>query len=362
MSLKIVRGKALPIGVDFGSGTVTLAQLRAQEDHLELLGVASIEIPLPLRKAPAKRQGFLVQAIRKTLRAASFRGRQCVLSLPAEATIVQHVKIPQCPPDDIPGLLRHELEGKLPYPVSEAVIQHVVVADAYAEGQNRQEVIVFCVSRTTLNSYLNLARRAKLDVVGVNVESCAIVECFSRLFRRANDSARAILYLDMGATSTQVVFAHGRKLVFSRNLEIGGEQLDQAVANAMEIPIERAHALRRDLTNGSEDAPDGANLHGILDTQLELLAAEVTKCLRYYESVFRGNGVERAIFIGGGAYDKCLCQSLAQRLNLPAQIGDPLVQVTSGNGSPREGDTERREPHPDWAVAIGLSVGAEVAA
>ena len=152
MALKIVRGKNFPIGVDFGSGTVKLAQLRAAEDQLELLGAASVEIPLSLRQVPAKRQAFLVQAIRKILRAASFRGRQCVVSLPAEDTVVQHVKIPQCGQDEVHALVRHELEGKLPYPVAQAVIRHVVVADAYAEGQNRQEVIVFCASHATLNA------------------------------------------------------------------------------------------------------------------------------------------------------------------------------------------------------------------
>jgi len=362
MSLKLVRGKTFPIGVDLGTSTVKLAQLRTENDQLELVGAASVEIPHPIRQVPAKRHGFLVQAIRKILRATPFRGRQCVLSLPADETVVQHVKIPQAPSDEVEPLLRRELEGKLPFPVDQAVIRHVVAGDAYGDGQSRQEVIVFCTSRAALTAYLSTARRAKLDVIGVNVESCAIVECFSRLFRRSSDTARAILYIDMGAASTQVVFAHGRKMVFSRNLPIAGEQLDQAVAEAMGIPADRAHAIRTDLSQGRTDGPGEAELHHMMDRPLDLLADEVTKCLRYYESVFRGNGVERAIFVGGGAYDKHLCQSLAQRLNLPAQIGDPLVRVQSVGGTDVGATMDRRQPHPDWAVAVGLSLGAGIAA
>lgn len=362
MSLKMARGKTYPIGVDLGSSMVKLAQLRMENQQLELLAAACAEIPPSVREAPAKRQGFLVQAIRKILRATSFKGRQCILSLPAGATVVQHVKIPQVAPQEAEPLLRRELQGKLPYPVEEAVIRYVVAGDAYAEGHNRQEVIAISASHSTLNAYLAMAKRAKLDVIGVNVESCAIVECFSRLFRRDSDSARAILYIDMGAASTQVVFAHGRKMVFSRNLEIAGEQLDRAVAEAMNVPCGRAHAIRTDVSRGRTDGPSEDELHRMIDGQVEALATEVTKCLRYYESVFRSNGVERAIFVGGGAHDRCLCQSLAQRLNLPAQVGDPLARVHWASGARTGEEMDRREPHPHWAVAVGLSLGADLAA
>ena len=88
----------------------------------------------------------------------------------------------------------------------------------------------------------------------------------------------------------------------------------------------------------------------------------MTQCLRYYESVFRHRTVERAIFVGGQAYDKRLCQSLAQRLNVPAQIGDPLVRVKRSPGAGARLNFDWRQPQPAWAVAVGLSLGPTVAA
>lgn len=362
MALKFVRGKTFPIGVDLGSSTVKMAQLRLEDDQLELLAAASAEVPLRIRETPAKRNGFLAQALRKMLRAAPFKGRRCVLSLPAEATSVQHAKLPAMGAEEMDAALRHELQGKLPYPVEDAVIRYVVAGNVYSESADRQEVIAICASRETLSDYLGVARRAKLDVAGVNVASCAIIECFSRLFRRTSDSARAILYIDMGATTTQVVFAHGRSMVFSRDLDIGAEQLDQSISKALNVPCEEARAIRMDLARGQIDPSTEKELHHLMDQKLESLASELTKCLRYHEAVFRGKAVERAIFVGGGAYDKRLCQSLAQRLNLPAQIGDPLVRVSRAEGAGGGPGMDRREPQPDWAVAVGLSLGAGVAA
>jgi Tfp pilus assembly PilM family ATPase len=53
---------------------------------------------------------------------------------------------------------------------------------------------------------------------------------------------------------------------------------------------------------------------------------------------------------------------IAQRLNLPAQIGDPLVRVRTAEGAVDASRFASNEPQPTWAVAIGLSLGAAKAA
>ena len=364
MALKIVRGKNLPIGADMGWSAIKLAQLRLAEGNYELVAADTEEIPRDCRSDPAARMNFLAEAFRRMLKPNTFRGRQCVLSLPADETCVQHVKLPRLKQEDLPKVLRSELRGKLPYDVEEAEIQYVMAGEVPAEGETKHEVIVVSARRRVLESYLAMSRRAKLDVVGINIEPCAVVECFGRLFRRNTDSERTILYVDMGARSTQVVFSHGNRIVFARNLQIGGDLLDQAIADGLGMPAEGAHSLRRDLIAAqSEQAAEAEQeVYTLLEEPLDLLSNELSKCLRYYEAVFRGRAIERAIFIGGQAYDRRLCQALARRLNVPAQIGDPLLRVKRIDETGQGKDFEQGAPQPDWAVAVGLSIGAAQAA
>ena len=362
MPLRIVKGKNLPIGADLGSSTVKLAQLRLADDQYELLAAASQEIPPECRTEQDQRLAFMADAIRKMLKPKVFSGRRCILSIPAETTVVQHVKMPHMKSEMLSDALRAELEGKLPYPLQDAIVRHVVAGDIPGDSENQQELITFSVSREVIEAYLAMSRRAKLDVVGVNVESCALVECFGRLFRRASDAERTILFIDMGARSTQVVFSHGSHIVFARNLQIGGEQFDQAIADGLRIPVEQVHSLRVDLQSDDAANDGDGQVHRHLDKPIAALASELSKCLRYYESVFRGHPVERAIFLGGQAHDKRLCQSLARHLNLPAQIGDPLLRIKRAEVDELNESMDQRKPQPDWAVAVGLSVGAEIAA
>ncbi len=361
MGIKITTGKFLPIGVDLGTSAAKLAQLRACDDAIDLIAATMIPVPAPLRKDLPARLSFLADGIRSATRSGTFHGRQCVLSLPAEATFVHHVKIPKLPPQEIAKAVQWELHGKCPWPVEQSVIRHMIAGDIFGDGETRQEVITVSAYRPTVEAYLDMARRAKLDVVSINIEPCAMVECFARLFRRAADASRTLLLLDIGEASTQVVLAHGCRVAFARNLMSGSGRFDQAVAEGLSVTPDEARQIRRDLQRENQDKPADDALYHYLDGALDQLVDQVNHCLRYYDSVFRNQTVERVIFVGGQAYDKRLCQAIAQRLNLPAQVGDPLVRVRRAAGAGLALGLDRREPQPDWAVAVGLSLGLQVA-
>ncbi len=362
MGLEIRTSKNLPIGVDLGSRSLKMAQLRIAEASVELLGAAQVEIPRQFSSGSARRFDFQAENIRNALKAGVFKGRQAILSLPAAVTFLQPVRIPIVPPKEIDWAVKSELQGKLPYPVGEAVIRHILAGTVYYDGKDMQERIVVAISRADLEDYLAMAQRAGLDVVGADIEACAIVECFARLLRRAADESTVTLFVDMGASSTQVVLAHSHKLVFASNLPLGGENLDQAVAEGLKISPEQAHVLRHKMMAEEHSASAEDELFRLLDGTVAKIAEKITQCVRYYESVFRNQHIERVIFVGGQAHNKRLCQSIAKLLNLPAQVGDPMAGIKRADQAGSDLPLDSRQPNPSWAVAVGLSLGATQAA
>ncbi|KPK78911.1 MAG: hypothetical protein AMJ81_14440 [Phycisphaerae bacterium SM23_33] len=362
MGLRIMKQKSLPIGVDLGTSHLKMAQLRRSDSGLELLAAGSTEIPYEVRSDLTRRLDFLSRKIRSILRSDGFRGRQAVLSLPAAAIFLQPVKVPIGRTSEIDEAVRNELVGKLPYPMEQAVTRHILAGIVYVDGKEMQERIVVAISRPELLAHLSMARGAGLDVVGVNIEACAIVECFARLFRREAEQASKTLFIDIGSASTQVVLTHGPKLVFARNLAVGGQTQDQAVAEALHIPVEQAHLIGLKLLHGQKDPAAEDELFRLLNAKIAEIADEITHCLRYCESSFRHHAIDRVIFVGGQAHNRRLCQSIAERLNLPAQIGDPMAGVKRAKDARGPIGLDERRPQPSWAVAVGLSLGAVLAA
>jgi len=63
------------------------------------------------------------------------------------------------------------------------------------------------------------------------------------------------------------------------------------------------------------------------------------------------------IFVGGQAHNNRLCQRIAERLNLPAQVGDPMAGLLRAAPSGWSAELDVRKPNPSWAVAVGLGLG-----
>ncbi len=363
MKLKLANTNARPIGVDIGTSTLKMAQLRFSQDTYELVGVGQAKIPESFVEQNSGYYKKLSEIISQLHRSQGFRGKDCVLAIPARDTFLRHLKMANTPDGDINAALMAEFAGKLPYPVEDAIIQHVVAGDIYDDGEAKQEIIAVAAHRKTVETYLKAINKAGLEVVGVNIEACAIVECFSRLFQRTADNGRTTLFIDIGASSTQVVLSHGPGLAFAHNLKRGAMQLDQALVKALDISKEEARQVRLDMVEKHSESSefDPEQLYRFLDEPLALLSEELTQCLRYYESAFPNRSIERAIFVGGQACDKRLCQIIAQRLNLPAQIGDPLLRFNCADGVGVDMDLGDDKPHPALAVAVGLSLGATAA-
>src|SRR6185437_13726217 len=88
---------------------------------------------------------------------------------------------------------------------------------------------------------------------------------------------------------------------------------------------------------------------------VETLMAELMLCVRYYEGIYPGRVVDRAIFVGGESRHIPLCQKIAQRLCVPATLGDPLARLIKDQATQTNLDV--RQPQPGWAIAVGLSLG-----
>jgi Tfp pilus assembly PilM family ATPase len=87
---------------------------------------------------------------------------------------------------------------------------------------------------------------------------------------------------------------------------------------------------------------------------LEAYAEEILSGLCYFSSTVNAHGVDKAVFVGPLANDYGFCQMLANRLGLPAQIGDPLAGIEVPGAA--SATAAQRRPEPEMAAAVGLSL------
>jgi type IV pilus assembly protein PilM len=382
----LARSIYLPIGVDLGSANVTLAQVRLAERasrDFRLVAAAATKTPgfeEKISSDPSAQRSDRrrrIAEVQEILSQDNFHGRKCILALPARECFVQSLSVPrECleNPQEIENAINWELQDKCdmffghPINVQETVVQYLLSGhEIYEDGLSKEEVIVFGVSREIVSQYLKMAHDAKIKIVGLSVETCAMLECFSRLLRRSADMERSYMFIDLGVTSTQVVISRGPNMTFARNLMATLGDAMEANDDPQEAPDDQddeTPAVADQLAKVVFEAEAQQQPDCLSD-----LVAEINQCLDYYESVGGSRDIERIVFTGGGAYNQGVCNELAVRLGLSGQVGNPLLGIKDVNlaslpPSMVEALSNHNKPGmlrcPDWAVALGLSVGASI--
>jgi Tfp pilus assembly PilM family ATPase len=214
-----------------------------------------------------------------------------------------------------------------------------------------------------INQFIAAARQARLDVVAMNMQPLALLDCFANVYRRPAEQQSVRLYVDIGSSGTRAFIAQGTHLLFARNLAIGGDHLTRAVAESLAISFQDARTLRIKLCAGAGTGAgtsvgaNGEQVETVCRQALEELIQDLDGCRREHEGAFPHLAVNRLIFVGGEARHEGLCQHIAESLKLPGQTGDSLCRMARNSRIGIESAIDRRHPQPAWSAAVGLSMG-----
>ncbi|HWB19874.1 MAG TPA: pilus assembly protein PilM [Phycisphaerales bacterium] len=397
-----------PIAIDFGSSAIKFLQI-STDQRPSLVAATEIAVPDSARGDAEKLFAFYTEQVAKVVKSGRFKGKRAVSAVPSGQTLIQHMQVPQA--ENKNDLVKGQLQATFGLTPDSVVVRAVDVCDTFRGGQARREMICFAVSHEMVMKYIDVMRKARLEVVGMHTETVAMVHAFDHLNRRESDAQVATLYCDLGYSGMRVAVSHGKDIAFARYVPIGGKHIDQHIASSLhcDVPTARNHRMSMNheveamtgvLTKGkpgagaallnvamqaggksakgqmsigtavAEDRRVGmtpaelaqelepsalpalvqkANLGEILDT----LTDEILMCLRYHHTLFNGRAINRVIFVGGETRQAWLCQHIVKVLRLSAQLGDPLARLTVQESMETPGLVLGR-PQPGWAVACGL--------
>ena len=298
----LAQHRANPIGVDIGSRSVKLLQLSA--DYSRIVGASRWD----LGDSPDEDQSTSAEqttaAIRQAMEGRRFRGRDAVLCLGSRHLFVQNIRVPKANPEDITQIVQQEAASRLPYAINEAELRFTEAADVRQGDQMKREVILLAVHRPALEEAVESVIHAGLRPVAVDVEPYALLRCYAKQFRRDADREQRAMFVNVGATNTAVVIAEGGDPLFIKYLDIGGRDMDRAVANQLQLSLADATALRRHNGDRRADAQDPEVARSIAECMrpvLDELAGELSMCIRYHSVTFRGKPLMRLVLGGGGS-------------------------------------------------------------
>jgi len=350
------RADILPIGLDIGHDSVKMLQLELCGGELIARAAASRPLDPLLRAKGEAAMDAALEVAADLLRRGGFIGRRVVAALPREIVHIKNLRLPLMPAAELPTAIRFEARNIFPFDTESAYVDYLAVSEVRQGGDVRQEVIVLAARQAEVDDFLERLDRVGMIVDSLDADPCALYRTVEKFVRRRDDDLEVHVLIDVGLRRTQVVIGRGRELTFVKPIDIGGQRLNEIVAQRLGITMAEAQSLRRRLSampqEGGVDGQESVRQAVFNATRaiMEELGREVSLCLRYHSVTFRGPGPTRVRVLGGEANDPNLRTVLGAALSMPVEVGRPLISVNCSECK------AANQPGPmcEWATALGL--------
>lgn len=327
----LLSGGDKTVALDIGSRYVKLAVLQRRKNGVAAKQLDQMAIPFT-----SSRGDVTPEAVKDTVKQLLQRNRikdTGVLSVMSRDFVtVSHLELPSTDRDQIKQMLVFEAESHLPFAMERAVtafdfkpIEQPKAepkegeAEAPAEPAPVMSKVVFAAVRQALiPKFLELHSQKGLKQTAIQVSSFTIFNLFDFLKREGKipETDGDTMIIEMGARRTEFIVVNGKgELVFTRNVEKGGDDLTAFLAAEEGISFEEAE--QRKIKNWEETK---LNDPGELLRAMEGLNAELDKTIRFLKNRKLSDNITQVCVSGGGAARPEICRALCAPLGIDSPL------------------------------------------
>ncbi len=348
------------VGLDLGSYGVRAVEMTLGNGEPTLERFAQITLPPgAVRDGEVVDAGAVSVAIRRLWSEGDFKSKRVVIGLANQRVIVRLAEMPTMTESDLQASLQYEAQELIPIPVDDAILDFQILDDVITnDGDPRMRVLLAAAQKDMVRSHLAALEGAGLRADVVDVVPFAMVRALrwsSNAFE-FEGGAEAIVCIGGGVTN---VVVHDQGVPrFVRVLLVGGDDVTEAIARELDVPLDQAESLKRQADITSPD-PGVARAGQVVRDRLAPLVEEVRGSLDYYLAQSESSTIERVLVTGGGSRMPGLMERLQAQLGARVEPARPLAGLRIGKGvGLSEADLANVESL--LTVPIGLAMAGEV--
>jgi type IV pilus assembly protein PilM len=332
------------IGVDIGSSSVKMVQLRRNNGSWALTAAGVVEIAQGPGSGGAG-EGQIVAALKECLRSTGVGTRTAVCGVSGPEVAVRPFTFPALPLEEMEGAIRLEASQLCPFNIDDCAVSYQVIS----EGEQGVSGILVAATNKVIGRKKRCAEGASLQPVLMDVDGLALLNCFNEVERPAAD--RTIAVLNVGGSWANLGIMGRESPPFVRDIACPGDEIAELVGGEQEFS---AGAGTQTLPVGASDDRPRRKPNGTVEGGLDKLAEDINETLRYYTARERSAFVEKLFVCGGPAGVEGFVEWLGRQLGLDAVLWNPLKKITC-EGSRDCGELVT-EKGPAMAVAGGLAM------
>ena len=365
------------LGIDFDSTSIKVVELRNESGRPRLVtyGYSDIELDQIDGTDIKKSHPDTAKIIRQVCKEAKVTTTKVITALPAFSVFSSILNLPAMSKKDLSSAVQWEAKKVIPLPIEEMILDWKVIEDETAAGatkntvvdedlednnnlrkkgflkiNNKQKagrytrVLLTAAPKDLVKSYVDIFKEAGLNLLSLDTESFSLIRSLV-----GNDKS-GLMIVDIGSVVTNISVVVNNIPILNRSIDVGGLTVTKAVANSLNVTLQRAEQFKYDIGMNPKRMGQGS-VPKTIETTLRPIVDELKYSLNIYKNQSQ-KSIEKIILTGGSSMLLNLPEYLSQELGLRVFVGDPWARVIY----PEELKPVLDEIGPRYSVAIGLAM------
>ena len=313
------------VGLDIGSSSVKMTQLRKDDTGYSVVAAAKADI---INGSGPALKANIINAIGQCFKTTSIETRNAVCGLCGPDVVVRGFKFPPVPQEQIEQAVLLEARQVCPLDLDSSTVDYQVIT---SNGQQNTDStapkavkgILVVATNKAIQRITQLTAEALTTCVMMDVDDLALLNCFAECEKPDTNSAIAVIDVGKSFATLSILGNDG-------------------------IPFIRT------FTNEMTAEADSFDSGGGVESPSQKLIVGINETLRYYSMQPEASPIERIFVCGGFALAEDFIELLDRNLFVKAQAWNPFSKMRCNHDIP--GADLLKTAGPAMAVAAGLAM------
>lgn len=334
------------VGIDFGSSSVKVIELKMEEDVIKLATYGELQlgpyanedlgtaVMLPMEKR--------IEALVDVLRESKVGAKHGLFTLPLSSSFVTVFSLTAKAGEDIGPRALVEARKYIPVPMSDVVFEWSELPALEGTPEDVHEVLAVAVQKEAQQQLSELKSAVAMG------EQPSEIELFSALrgLRKNDDTSIAII--DLGAKTSKLYVSQEGMIRRIHRVFSGGASATAKVASELNVSYEEAENMKRNYTDTD---PNAVAIKKAIVTSFERPFQEFKRVLEQHESRV-GVPVGRVVITGGSASFNDMQTYASYMLDRKVERANPFAKVAY----PAFMEDVLVDIAPTFSVALGAAL------
>lgn len=339
------------VGIDIGTRSIKAIELQNRKNKPYLVNYGWVDLISDAAPLTDATQGDFQQRMRTALEqliaSLQTKAQSANVSIPGFNGLVLMIDFPKMEESEIEQAIQFEARKYIPASLDEINISWEIVPEDVDDTSNEVEkkdsnvmkVLLVAAPKSEVQHYDELFEGMQLTVDTLELETFSLVRSLV-----GNDQGVFVI-VDIGAKTTNLILVRNGIVQINRNVDVGGRDITNTIADALNISAERATTYKE----GGKDFLTNVG-SSVTFPSLDFIVSEVGRIIAAYGSPEDINSI---ILSGGSAKMKGVDHYFEKTANVKTIVGNPWSHVAC--------DDEIRSYVEEkigssFAVAIGLAL------